>query len=349
MPAKSGKIGIAMIGCGEISTVYVPAIQVQEGAEAIWCADVSESQARRIGEHCGVPWTTDIDMAINDPRVDAVIIAVPHSLHMELTVKAAQAGKHVMCDKPISTNRADALRMIQSCRENGVKLGVNLASRYQPFATATKDLLDRKVIGEPFLIKISAYANKPEQYWKTGWMEGGNTSWRASKQMAGGGIGIMNMTHEIDRVRFCTGLEVVHVSGEYDRFLADVEVEDTFVGLMRYNNGAIGVVVAGSNTYGGRGEPTRIFGTKGQLELWEPVKVFTTREDTEFAPNEWHTLDAARMDNNYIPYIRDFVQAIRNDTLPPITGEDGFRVLDIILGVYDSSDTKSKVAMRAEV
>lgn len=349
MPTESGKIGIAMIGCGEISTVYVPAIQVQEDAEAVWCADVSESQARRIGEHCGVPWTTDVDMAINDPRVDAVIIAVPHSLHLDLTLKAAQAGKHVMCDKPISTNREDALKMIQACREANVKLGVNLASRYQPFATAAKDLLDRRVIGEPFLIKISAYANKPEQYWNTGWMEGGNTSWRASKQMAGGGIGIMNMTHEIDRIRYCTGLEVVRVSGEYDTFLADVEVEDTFVGVMRYNNGAIGVVIAGSNTYGSRGEPTRIFGTKGQLELWEPVKVFTVREDTEFTPNEWHTLDAGRIDNNYIPYIRDFIQAIREDTESPITGEDGFRVLDIILGVYDSSDRQAKTFTQTDV
>lgn len=336
-----------MIGCGEISTVYVPAIQAQPDAEAVVCADISESQAKRIGEHFGVPWTTDVDKAITDPRVDAVIIAVPHALHAELTLKAAAAGKHVMCDKPMETNREAALSMIEGCKKAGVKLGINLASRYQPFAKVTKDLLDRKVIGEIILVKISAYANKPEQYWKTGWMEGGNTSWRASKKMAGGGIGIMNMTHEIDRVRYCTGLEITHIKGESDTFLAKVEVEDTLAAVWRYNNGAIGLVVAGSNLLGGGNEPTRIFGTHGQLELWEPVRVYTTREDTGFEPGKWHTIpDAGRIDNNYIPYIRDFIDAVRSDTDPPITGEDGFAVLDAILGIYESSESKATVFMR---
>lgn len=339
-----------MIGSGEISSLYVPAVKVQEDAEAVWCHDISEFQAKRMGEHHSVPWTTDLDKVLGDPNVDAVIIAVPHGIHAELTIKAAEAGKHVMCDKPISTNREDAIGMIEACKKAGVKLGVNLASRYQPFATATKDLLDRKVIGEIILVKVSAYANKPQNYWETGWMEGGNTSWRGSKKLAGGGIGIMNMTHELDRLRYCTGLEIQHMKGESDNFMTpSVDVEDTVVGVWRYNNGAIGLVAAGSHLLGNHHEPTRIFGTKGQLELWEPIRVFTVREDTEFAPNEWHTIEAPRMDNNYIPYIADFVKAIRQDTDSPITGEDGFRILDIILGVYDSSEKKETSFMRQDV
>jgi predicted dehydrogenase len=349
MPTESGKLGIAMIGSGEIASAYLPAIKAQEDGEAIWCQDISEFQAKRMGEHNGVPWTTDLDTVLADPRVDVVIVATPHATHPELTIKAARAGKHVMCDKPICTTREDALLMIEECKKAGVKLGVNLASRYQPFATVTKDLLDRKVIGEIMLVKVSAYAYKPDKYWTTGWMEGGNTSWRASKKMAGGGIGIMNMTHEIDRLRYCSGLEILHIKGECDTFLAKVEVEDTLAAVWRYNNGAVGVVIAGSNLHGQHHEPTRIFGTKGQLELWEPVRVFTTREDTEFKSGEWHDIEAPRIENNYIPYIADFLGSVRNDTDPPITGEDGFRVLDAILGIYESSERKQTVFMKQEI
>ena len=349
MPTESGKLGIAMIGCGEIAAAYLPAVAAQEDGEAVICADVSEAQAKRIGEMFNIPWTTNVDEVFANPNVDAVIISVPHGLHAELTIKAAAAGKHVMCDKPISTNREDALAMIQACKNAGVKLGINLASRYQTCATVAKDLIERKVIGDIILIKQSVYIRKPDRYWIMGWIEGSNTSWRGSKKMGGGGIGIMNMTHEIDRMRYVTGLEVTQVKGESDTFATNVEVEDTLAGVYRYNNGAIGVVIAGSHLYGESHEPTRIFGTLGQIELWDPVRVFTTREDTEFTPNEWHTAHSGWDEDSYIPYITDFLKAIKNDTASPITGEDGFRVLDAVLGIYDSSDKRETIFMKEDI
>ncbi len=349
MPTKSGKLGIACIGSGEIASAYLPAIKAQEDAEPVWTQDISEFQARRMGEHNNVPWTTDLKEVLSDPCVDAVIVAVPHGLHAELTIKAAKAGKHVMCDKPISTNREDALAMINACRDAGVLLGVNLASRYLPFSGIVKDLIARGVIGNVVLTKVGIYANKPASYWVTGWMEGGNTSWRASKKMAGGGIGIMNMTHEIDRMMYCLDMGIKHVKGECDTYLAKVEVEDTLAATWRWDNGAIGSLVAGSNCWGNGQEPTRVFGTHGQLELWEPIRVYTIREDTEFKPKEWHTIEVPKMENNYIPYIKDFCKAIREGGPAPITGEDGFRVLDVILGIYESSETGRTIHMRKDI
>lgn len=349
MPTKTGKIEIAMIGCGEISAGYVDATLHVEDGEVIWCADISESQARRLGERFDIPWTTDIDKVITDPKVDVVIISVPHAIHEELTIKAAAAGKHIMCDKPICASREGALRMIEACRKAGVKLGINYASRYMGAAVVAKDIFARKVIGDIIMVKISAYANKPDLYWTTGILEGGNTSWRGSKKMAGGGIGIMNMSHEIDRMSYCTGLKIVHMKGESDTFMAKVEVEDTLAGIWRYDNGAIGVVIAGSNMCGGSHEPTRVFGTHGQMELWEPLRIFTIREDTEFKSSEWHAIEAPEVPRQYAPYIADFLKAIREDTDPPITAEDGFRVMDAVFGIYESSETGKTVYMQKEV
>ena len=286
---------------------------------------------------------------LTDPEVDAVIISVPHLLHADLTIKAAAAGKHIMCDKPICSNREDALRMIKACREAGVKLGVNYASRYWASAAIAKDLFERKVIGDIVMVKISSYAYKPDNYWTTGVLDGGNTSWRGSKKMAGGGVGIMNMSHEMDRMAYCTRLKIVHIKGESDTFLAKAEVEDTLAGIWRYDNGAIGIVIAGSNMHGQSNESSRVFGTKGQIELWEPLKVFTVREDTEFKPGEWNTVDVPEAPRGYTPYIADFLKAIREDTDPPISAEDGFRVMDAVLGIYESSETGKTIYMQTEV
>ncbi len=349
MPTKAGKTGFAVVGCGEISTLYVPAVQVNDKAEVVWCADVVESQAKRIGEHFNCPWTTDVDTAIADEEVDVVIVAVPHAYHAPITIQAAKNGKHVMCDKPISTNRKDAMAMIDACKKAGVKLGVNLCSRYQPFANIAKQVIDSGAIGDINLVKVNIFSKKGDTYYDSGWMEGGNTSWRASKELAGGGIGIMNMTHEIDRLRYCTGLDMVHVKGESDTFTAPVEVEDTLAAVWRYSNGAIGTMAAGSNMFGPAGEVTRIFGTHGQMELWQPVRVFTIKEDTEYPCGEWHEIPADRMDNNYIPYVEEFLEAIEKNTPAPITGEDGYHVLDFILGVYDSSENGETVYMNKEI
>ena len=84
--------------------------------------------------------------------------------------------------------------MIEECKKANVKLGVNLASRFQPCATEAKKLFERKIIGEIFFTKISCYARKPDDYWISPWLEADNKSWRASKKIAGGAIGIMNIT-----------------------------------------------------------------------------------------------------------------------------------------------------------
>ena len=110
MPTQSGKFGIAIIGSGQISDAYARAIAAVPEAEAVWCQ--TSSRARPSGsastsacvDHRSRPRSSA------DPAVDALIVCVPHLFHGEITIRAAQAGKHVMCDKPITTNREDALR-----------------------------------------------------------------------------------------------------------------------------------------------------------------------------------------------------------------------------------------------
>src|SRR5947209_6197870 len=159
----------------------------------------------------------------------AVYIAVPHDLHAPLTVQAAQAGKHVLCEKPISTTLADADRMIAACAEAGVAFSIAFDAQITPAYQRLHDLIARGAIGEVIGTRIVALIDKPASYWSSGWSGRIATDWRVSKEKAGGGVMVMNSIHDINTVRYVTGLEAQRVYAESATFATPVEVEDYIV------------------------------------------------------------------------------------------------------------------------
>src|SRR5207248_5485086 len=129
MIAKEGfmageRLRIGMIGCGEIAAATAKGIRESEHAAIAAVMDTNAAMAEDLGRRYDVPWTADAAELLAHADVDAVYIAVPHYLHAPLTVQAAQAGKHVLCEKPIATTLADADRMIAACAEAGVFLSI---------------------------------------------------------------------------------------------------------------------------------------------------------------------------------------------------------------------------------
>src|SRR5205085_11266873 len=128
--AVAEQLAFGIIGCGEIAVSTAKGIAEAGNARVARTMDTTEELARDLGQAYGAPWSTRLDDVLSDPAVQAVYIAVPHDLHADIAIKAAQAGKHILCEKPISTNLADADRMIAAARKAGVGLG-------QPFAGLT--------------------------------------------------------------------------------------------------------------------------------------------------------------------------------------------------------------------
>lgn len=335
---------VGIIGCGEItSKARADQLHEADGVEIGMTMDVEEWAAEDIAERYGVPHTTDEAEVLSNPDIDFVYIATPHHLHAEQTIRAARAGKHVVVEKPIATDAADAAEMIAVCEEEGVKLSVPLG-RFSPGAAQAREWIADGLIGDLVGTRIVYLSRKPDSYWESGYSGRIDTEWRQRAGDAGGGVLIMNNIHDVDRLRYITGLEAVRVFAEADTFVTDVEVEDYLCATIRYSNGAIGNIETSSFINAGfQGGPyNRIYGETGTIVLADPLRVRTTEETRLGEAETWHEVDAEPFDLNFF---EAFAEAVLEDTEVPVPPEDAMKDVEIVLAAYESAETNEPVLL----
>jgi len=351
------RLRIGVIGCGEIAyTATGPAIRQTPNAEMAIAMDVVPAAAESFGREFGIPWTTRLEEVLERPDVEAVVISTPHDTHAPLTEAAASAGKHVMVEKPIACTLREADRMIACCREANVLLSVNFVLRYEPGPDAVRRLIAAGAIGDLIAVSFRSVGRKPDHYWTGGYTNRVQTDWRKYRARAGGGVLIMNFIHNLDLLRFMTGLEVVRVFAEYGTFRTPVEVEDIVTMTLRFNNGAVGALVGATcvdghirlapvSLGGGRAEglvetvednSDRLYGTRGQIRMQgRNVWVYSQDGGECLVRNEWTRLALPPV-NSRARYVEAFVRAVREKHPPEIPGEEGRKALAIVEAAYRS-------------
>jgi predicted dehydrogenase len=334
------RLRIGMIGCGEIAVRMAAAIASSQHAQHVMVMDTQAALAQDLGGQYGVPWTDRFDDLLANPEVDAVYIAVPHHLHAPLTIQAAAAGKHILVEKPIAITLADAEAMIAAARASGVWLSVNFHAQVDPLCQAARDLVAQGAIGQVVGTRIVFRGDKPASYWTSGYSGRVATDWRVKKATAGGGVMIMNAIHDLNTMRFITGLEAVRIYAEYSTFDTPVEVEDFIAVTYRYDNGAIGTIEAGSAIRGRDPlhDVDRIYGTAGQILLGERLQIYTTVATAGLATNQWQELPVAPMtaEEQQMAMAEGFAGPIVSGNAPMVAAEDGLAVLAIVLAAYQS-------------
>jgi predicted dehydrogenase len=341
---KELKVGI--IGCGEIAVSHARSIADARNARIVMTMDVKKEIAKDLADRYQAAFTTDLDELLSNPDVDAVYIATPHYLHAPIAIKAADAGKHIMVEKPIAVTPQQARDMIEAADKNGVLLSVCFVMRYRSDVRKAKEMLEQGVIGDVIALKMSAMGDKPSTYWHGGYSGRVRTDWRTKKEQSGGGILIMNAVHNIDVMRFITGLEAVRVYAEYDTFVTPVEVEDWINVIIRYDNGAIGSIDASSCAKGREGFGDRIFGKEGQIALGSPLRVYTTLPVEGLEPGRWNEVGLSQPKGPRTLYVEEFAEAVLSGAdEPPVTGEDGLKALQIITAAYESGQIHQPVTV----
>jgi predicted dehydrogenase len=334
------RLRIGMIGCGEIAVRMAAAIASSQHAQHVMVMDTQAALAQDLGGQYGVPWTDRFDDLLANPEVDAVYIAVPHHLHAPLTIQAAAAGKHILVEKPIAITLADAEAMIAAARASGVWLSVNFHAQVDPLCQAARDLVAQGAIGQVVGTRIVFRGDKPASYWTSGYSGRVATDWRVKKATAGGGVMIMNAIHDLNTMRFITGLEAVRIYAEYSTFDTPVEVEDFIAVIYRYDDGAIGTIEAGSAIRGRDPlhDVDRIYGTAGQILLGERLQIYTTVATAGLATNQWQELPVAPMtaEEQQTAMADGFAAPIVSGHAPTVAAEDGLAVLAIVLAAYQS-------------
>jgi predicted dehydrogenase len=334
------RLRIGMIGCGEIAVRMAAAIASSQHAQHVMVMDTRAALAQDLGQRYGVPWTDRVEDLLANRAVDAVYIAVPHHLHASLTIQAAEAGKHILVEKPIAITLADGEAMIAAAQANGVWLSVNFHAQVDPLCQAARDLVAQGAIGRIVGTRIVYRGDKPASYWTSGYSGRIATDWRVRKATAGGGVLIMNAIHDLNTMRFITGLEAVRVYAEYGTYDTPVEVEDFIAVTYRYDNDAIGTIEAGSAIRGGDPlhDVDRIYGTAGQLLLGEPLQVYTTVATAGLPINQWQELaiEPLTAEEQQTAMVDGFAGPIVLGDRPAVAAEDGLAVLAIVLAAYQS-------------
>ncbi len=345
------KVGFGIVGCGMIANFHALAIKHIRGARIAACYDTYAPSAQRFSEANGIPAYEKLDDMLADPNVDIVTICTPSGAHRDPAVAAANAGKHVVVEKPleITLKRCDAI--INACRKNKVKLCTILPSRFSPANLALKRAIDEGRFGKLTLGDTYVKWWRSQEYYDSG-------GWRGTWALDGGGAYMNQAIHNVDLLYWMMG-DVADVSGMTATLAHErIEVEDTGVASLRFKNGALGVMEATTSAFPGLLKKTEIHGTEGSVVveqddvlLWEFAK--KTRQDAairkKFAKKAGGTGGAsdptAISYSGHMEQLKDFINAIDTGKKPLVDGEEGRKSVEIILAIYKSSWSGRRVTL----
>lgn len=337
------RIRTGLIGCGKIARTHAAALSMLEEADFAACCDQDGARAQDLADKHDVPNVfTNVDDLLASGTVDVVHVCTPHPIHEQAVVAAAQAGVHVLCEKPIAITLEEADRMIDAAERADVKFGVIFQRRFWPAAQRIRAAIDDGRLGKLTLGECSVRIWRPQTYFAS-------DPWRGKWATEGGGVLMNQAVHAIDQFLWFMG-NAVEVVGRHAtlRHGAYIDVEDTAVATVVFENGGLGVIQAASTFESEFGFRIAVHGDSGAaVSVWERQEgqqgindVWTLTGDEE-ARDAWEIEDSG---NRGFPgfhalQIRDFLQAVRDDRPPAVTGRDARKSLEVILAIYESSRT----------
>jgi len=342
-----------VIGCGSAAIPVCEAMTASPLAALARVHDLDPTLARDLGERYRVPHTGQLDELLADAGVEAVYIAVPHDRLHPLARQALEAGKHALVEKPMALTLEQADDLIALSEQRRLALGVFYELRHATAYAQAREMIRAGAIGEVIGVRIQTLIDKPTSYWQFGYSGHSASPWRAQKARAGGGVVLMNTSHQLDAIWHITGLEVASISAEIGALTAPVEVEDIASATLRFDNGAIGSLLAGAHIAGASpgGERIDIYGALGQLRLPDvyhegALQVFLRRAWDDILAGAWHTLPAA-MAPVYAEAVEAFARAVQQGEPAPTNGYDARRVLAVVLAIYQSAEEKRTIMLSA--
>ncbi len=329
--ANSRKTGYAIIGLGRIADHFMRGIQLTTNSRVTALVSGHPAKAARIAAQYGVPSNSiynyvNFDEIAHNPAVDAVYVALPNSMHAEYTMRAAKAGKNVLCEKPMCTSVADAERMIAACKAANVKLMIAYRCHYETTNLRAVELIRSGAIGQVEAIE-SAFG-----------FDIAPGEWRLNKKMAGGGplydVGI----YCLNACRYLTGEEpekIAAFASVIDKDGRFNTVEENVSWTMRFPSG---VVASCNTTYGSNMTGYfRVHGSKGMVEAQPAFNYDGNALRAELDGKTIEEPNPAKDPYQFTPQAEHFSHCIQNNLEPKTLGEEGLRDMRYIAEIYRSA------------
>lgn len=339
------KVRFGIIGCGTISAWHAKGISNTPEAELVACCDIVEEKAKKLADEYGVSKIyTDYHELLASDEVDAVNVCTPSGLHGQITIDAAKAGKHVLCEKPVEITLPKIDAMIKACHEANIKFGVIFQRRTSPMWSKIKKAVDSGCLGKMVLGDAYLKYLRTQAYYDSG-------DWRGTWALDGGGALMNQGVHMIDLLRWIMG-PIDTIYAKADHLVRNIEVEDTACAVIQYKSGAFGVLEGTTSVYPGMDHRMELHGEKGtilvdgeKIAKWDipeeeteechidgnggvDIKIGTAATNPTSIATEGHQIQ-----------IQDLCHAITEDRNPMITGEEARNAVEVILAIYESART----------
>ncbi|MPY91189.1 MAG: gfo/Idh/MocA family oxidoreductase [Luteitalea sp.] len=344
---RGAGVRVGVIGSQFISAIHAEALQRCAQAELFAVASPTPGHAAAFAERFAIPnHVTDYRALLDMDEVDMVVIGTPNDLHCAITVDAAAAGKHVVCEKPLCLNLDEANRMIEACQQANVKLMYAEELCFAPKYVRLKQLLDSGALGQPTLIKQSEQHDGPHAA----------HFWDVSR--SGGGVTMDMGCHAIEFFRWMLGRpKIASVYAQMSRRVHHEKTrgDDNAILLIEFENGVVGLAEESWTKLGGMDDRAEVHGSHGvasadllhgnAIQTYSAIGYDYAVEKGGSTVGWSFTIYEEAWNYGFPQEMAHFVDCVLHDQPPLVTGDDGRVVLEAIFAAYQSAASGHKVAL----
>lgn len=331
------KVKFGIVGCGRIAQRHAEHIGNLGELKAV--TDIKLERAKELGEKYNCNIYNDIDsLLLNEKQIDVISICTPNGLHAEHSIKALNAGFHVLCEKPMALTVEDCKKMIKASEDNNRKLFIVKQNRFNPPIAALKKVIDEGRLGKILNVQLNCFWNRTEPYYK-------NSDWKGTKKLDGGTL-YTQFSHFIDLLYWLVG-DIIEAKSYMNNFLLQniIEFEDNGVVIIKFSNGAIGSINYTVSSYKKNMEGSiTIFGEKGTVKVggqylnvleYQSIEGYEITNVPESRPSNDYGFYQGSMSNHDKVY-ENVIDVLKNNAKIATNGDEGLKTVEIIEKIYNS-------------
>ena len=344
-------MNFGIIGCGVIAFTHAKALAQlkQDGCTLYACCDILPQKADQFAADHGVPHVYyQYQDLLADPNVDIVCVCVPSGLHGQVVIDASNAGKAVVCEKPMEITPEKIDQVISVVQKNHTKMQCIFQRRLMPVAIALRELVKNGSLGRICMAEARLNYYRSQEYYNS-------AGWRGTWELDGGGALMNQGVHGIDLILWMLGDEIETVYGKAKTMSRSIPVEDTAAALLQMKSGAICVIEGTTTAYPGYSSTFTIYGEKGTVSFddqhiisWDFIDQANAPTRPDLGDNVVGGASNPIDIGNYghICLLRDIAQAVREDRTPMLPPEEAALAVKVICSIYTSSRTGKPVVMQ---
>lgn len=350
---------VGLVGTGRYAVKHAAALKQLRNVSLIGVVGSSAEKSASFAKRFGIKAYADYESMLRDNEIDIIDLVVPNKQQEIYTLLAAQAKKHILIAKPMATNVNAAKEMIEVCRQNNVLLSVIFPRRSEKIINKVKLMLDRRELGDIFLVNAAIRWQRDKDYFK-------KFKWRGDLSQAGGGVMIDQAIHMVDLVQWLVG-EIDTVSAKSSCSNPGVEVENNCVSALHFKNGAIGALSASTAVKKKIPDMIEIHGTEGSIIIFgSRIKYFHKKSKL---PLSKQIYKAKNFLNSWIPFeiapglrpgffsrprngqsllkvhLNEVINRLGNGQ-SYVPGNEGIKSLKIVEAIYKSIESKKEIPVR---